>query len=112
MTPIVGQWTLGLYALILAVGGVIGSTKARTNRAFMGALIGGVGGALSAILAILLANGGFVKIGFTIGVILALMLTGTFAMRVFETRKLMPSGVLVALSLVVLVVMGMVLARL
>lgn len=95
-----GQVALAVYALLLAVGGYIGYAKAGSRPS----LIAGTASAAVALIALALTFlGGF---GFWIGLILAVALAMMFAARFFRTKKFMPSGMLWALSLVMIGLMG------
>jgi uncharacterized membrane protein (UPF0136 family) len=103
-TPTVGQITLAIYALLLAVGGVIGYLKAGSRPS----LIAGSISALAALLALGLSIGNN-RMGVPLGLILSIALFVLFGYRyAVKTRKFMPSGLLAVASLVVLAVMFLV----
>jgi uncharacterized membrane protein (UPF0136 family) len=102
--PTVGQVTLGIYALLLAIGGVIGYVKAGSRPS----LIAGSISALAALLALGLSVGNN-RLGVPLGLILSIALFVLFGYRyAVKTRKFMPSGLLAVASLVVLAVMFLV----
>lgn len=102
--PLVGQITLGIYALLLAVGGLIGYLKAGSRPS----LIAGSLSALTAIGALALSVGNY-RLGIPLGLILSITLFVLFGYRyAVKTRKFMPSGLLAIASLVVLAVMFLV----
>jgi uncharacterized membrane protein (UPF0136 family) len=104
ISPTVGQATLAIYALLLAVGGVIGYVKAGSRPS----LIAGSISALAALLALGLSLGNN-RLGVPLGLILAVALFVLFGYRyAVKTRKFMPSGLLAVASLVVLAVMFLV----
>ena len=104
ISPTVGQVTLGIYALLLAVGGVIGYVKAGSRPS----LIAGSISALAALLALGLSIGNN-RLGVPLGLILSIALFVLFGYRyAVKTRKFMPSGLLAVASLVVLAVMFLV----
>jgi uncharacterized membrane protein (UPF0136 family) len=97
---LVGRITLGVYAVLLAVGGVIGYTKAGSKPS----LIAGLASAAAAILALVLSfqNASW---GMGLGVLVALVLAYFFGHRfAVKTRKFMPAGLLAVVSVVVLAV--------
>ena len=101
ISPTVGQVTLGIYALLLAVGGVIGFVKAGSRPS----LIAGLISAVAALLALGLSIGNN-RWGVPLGLILSIALFVLFGYRyAVKTRKFMPSGLLAIASLVVLAVM-------
>ena len=103
-SSIVGQITLGIYAVLLAVGGLIGYLKASSRAS----LIAGSISALAAFTALGLSMGSS-RWGTPLGLILSIVLFLLFGYRyAVKTRKFMPSGLLAVVSLVVLAVMFLV----
>jgi uncharacterized membrane protein (UPF0136 family) len=101
INPVVGQVTLGIYAVLLAVGGLFGYLKAGSRPS----LIAGIASALIALAALALSIGNN-RLGVPLGMILAIALFLLFAYRyAVKTAKFMPSGLLAVVSLVVLAVM-------
>jgi uncharacterized membrane protein (UPF0136 family) len=103
-SSIAGHITLGIYAVLLAVGGVIGFVRARSRPS----LIAGVGSAVGALVAMGLA---IMKnpVGFPLGFTLALVLFVFFGYRyALRAHKFMPSGLMAVISLIVVGVMAMV----
>jgi uncharacterized membrane protein (UPF0136 family) len=104
VSPLVGQATLGIYALLLGVGGLIGYLKAGSRPS----LIAGMTSAVAAVIALALsvANN---RLGVPLGLLLSIVLFLLFSYRyAVKTRKFMPSGLLAVASLVVLAVMFLV----
>ena len=100
-----GQVALGIYAVLLGVGGLIGFLKAGSRPS----LIAGLSSAVIALISLALTwMGGF---GFWIGLILAVLMTATFAVRFRKTSKFMPSGMLAVVSVVMVVMMGLALSK-
>jgi uncharacterized membrane protein (UPF0136 family) len=100
----VGQITLGIYAVLLAAGGLIGYFKAGSRAS----LIAGSISALVALAAFGLSAASH-PWGFRLGLILSISLCVLFGYRfAAKTRKFMPSGLLAVASLVVLAVMLMI----
>jgi uncharacterized membrane protein (UPF0136 family) len=98
---LVGQVTLGLYAILLALGGLIGYLKAGSRPS----LIAGTLSALIAALALALSAGNS-RWGVPLGLVLSISLFVLFGYRyAVKTRRFMPAGLLAVVSLVVLAVM-------
>src|SRR5437660_988053 len=98
----IGNITLGIYAVLLAAGGVMGFVKARSRAS----LISGLLSAAFAVVALALSLVGNRRIGTALGSVLAISLFVLFAYRYsIRNRKFMPSGLLAVLSLVVLTVL-------
>lgn len=102
--PLIGQITLGVYAVLLAVGGVMGFVKARSHAS----LISGVLSAVFAVVALALMLMKNHNLGTTLGALLAMVLFLLFGYRyAIHNRRFMPSGMLAVVSLVVIAVMLM-----
>jgi uncharacterized membrane protein (UPF0136 family) len=101
ISPLFVEITLGLYALLLAAGGLVGYLKAGSRAS----LIAGISSAIVALLAFslcLMSN----RLGVPLGLCLSIVLFLLFAYRyAVKTRKFMPSGMLAVVSLIVLAVM-------
>ena len=101
LSPMVGQITLGIYALLLAIGGLIGYFKAGSRPS----LIAGLLSSAAAFTALGLSIGDN-RWGVPLGLVLSIVLFILFGYRyAAKTGKFMPSGLLAVLSLVVLAVM-------
>jgi len=99
--------TLALYALLLAVGGVMGFLKARSGHS----LIAGLASATLALICLLIVELGRPVVGLGMGVALALILLGFFARRFTKNRRFMPGGLMSLVSLVVVVILAATLVR-
>jgi len=104
ISPMVGHVTLGIYAVLLGVGGLIGYLKAGSRPS----LIAGSISALLALVALGLSVGN-IRLGVPLGLLLSIGLFVLFGYRyAVKTRKFMPSGLLAVASLIVLAVMFLV----
>lgn len=103
MPPIVVHITLGLYAALLAVGGIMGFVKARSRPS----LIAGLVSAAAALVALGLAVAGH-AFGEPLGLLLAIAMFVFFGYRfALRNRKFMPNGMMAVVSfLVVAVIMA------
>ena len=100
MPPIVVHITLGLYAALLAVGGIMGFVKARSRPS----LIAGLVSAAAALVALGLAVAGH-AFGRPLGLLLAIALFVFFGYRfALRNRKFMPSGMMAVVSFIVVAV--------
>jgi uncharacterized membrane protein (UPF0136 family) len=95
-----GQVVLLVYAILLIVGGLAGSRA--------GSKVSLIAGSTSslALLVALLVSLWSPAVGFWIGAAISLVLCGVFGSRLAQTRKMMPAGMLLILSLVALVVLA------
>lgn len=107
MNPLIGQVALGIYALLLVVGGIMGYVKAGSRPSLIAGVASGVIAAAALIVTIVMPES---RMGFLIGVGLAVVLTVVFLRRLAATRKVMPAGVLVVASIAVAALLIAVLA--
>jgi uncharacterized membrane protein (UPF0136 family) len=90
---------LGVYAVLLAVGGAVGYLKAGSRPS----LWAGLGSALASLLALLISLYD-ARWGMGLAALIALLLAGFFGYRfLVKTRKFMPAGLLAVLSVAMLV---------
>ena len=97
LAPII--WLILVYALLVAIGGVIGYVKAKSNQSLISGLGSGV--ALAIAWYISLQNP---TAGLALAAAIAVALLVVFALRFRATKKLMPAGLLAILSLIMTVV--------
>jgi uncharacterized membrane protein (UPF0136 family) len=104
ISPLVGQITLSVYAVLLGIGGLMGYLKAGSRPS----LIAGSISALVALGAVGL-SAVYPRLGVPLGLLLSITLFVMFGYRyAVKTRKFMPSGLLAIASLIVLAVMFLV----
>ena len=101
INPLVGHIALGVYAVLLAVGGIAGFTRARSKASLVSGLLSA---GFAAVALVLAAMGS--AFGFPLGLTLALSLFVLFGYRyAIRNRKFLPSGLLAVISLVMIGVM-------
>jgi len=92
----VGQIVMGVYGVLLIAGGMMGYVKSKSRVSlFAGAIAGGL-----CVGATWLSMDQPAE-GFTIGSLVALLLTGVFINRFAKTRKFMPAGMILVMSVIV-----------
>jgi uncharacterized membrane protein (UPF0136 family) len=105
ISPLVGHITLGIYAVLLAAGGIMGFVKARSRPS----LVAGLVSAVAALAALSLSRLGY-SFGIPLGMTLATVLFVFFGYRyALRNRLFMPNGLMAVVSLIVLGVMFMLL---
>jgi uncharacterized membrane protein (UPF0136 family) len=87
-------WFILIYALLVALGGVMGYVKAQSNVSLISGLVSGV--ALAIAWYISQQNP---AVGLAASTLIALVLLVVFAMRFRSTSKFMPAGLMAILSL-------------
>ncbi|MBZ5637762.1 MAG: TMEM14 family protein [Acidobacteriia bacterium] len=90
-----GRVVLLVYAALMLLGGIAGYAKAGSRPS----LIAGTASAILLLVAWRLSTTN-PPMGYWAGTALALVLSGMFVVRLARTGKVMPSGALLALSLV------------
>lgn len=101
MSPTVGYVVLGIYAALLAAGGIMGYVKAGSRPS----LIAGLASAALTAIGLALAAAGR-PAGFWLGWVVAIALTVVFGIRYRKSGKVMPSGMLAVVSLLVVALMA------
>jgi uncharacterized membrane protein (UPF0136 family) len=92
-------WTILVYASLVALGGVVGYLKAKSKISLISGLLGG-----SALLATWFLATTQTTIGLGIAALISAILLVTFIVRFVRTRKWMPAGMMMFLSLATTVV--------
>jgi len=88
-------WMILIFAVVMFAGGLIGYMTAGSRAS----LISGTVSAALLVLAFFLARTNPVQ-GLQAAAVLSAMLAVVFAIRAFKTRKIMPAGMLLLLSIV------------
>ena len=92
---------LGVYGILLIVGGVMGKIKTGSTVS----VIAGTASGIAALIAFWVSRTDPAQ-GLLIGLMVSLLLTGIFMSRFFRTRKFMPAGLVLILSIVVAAVLA------
>jgi uncharacterized membrane protein (UPF0136 family) len=87
--------SLLVLSILMTFGGIIGFLKAQSKASLAAGLISGA--LLICSYSISMRNS---VVGILFGIIIALLLSITFAIRLFKTRKFMPSGMLMLLCII------------
>ena len=89
-----------IYGILLLVGGIFGYTKAKSKPSLISGVISGL----------LLLISGFLQwqqmsVGLILAQVLTFILAIVFAIRLWKTRKFMPAGLMLVLSVANLVIL-------
>lgn len=95
----IAVWSILLYALAVTVGGVFGYIKAKSK---MSLITGCVSGAV--LLGAWFYSLSFPSAGLVVAAAIAGILLVVFITRFIRTRKFMPAGVMMVLSLIAAIV--------
>lgn len=101
MPTVAAQVLLGVYAVLLAVGGGVGYRQAGSRPSLIAGLASG------AVALVALGLSFATDAGFVVGAILAAALVALFAFRFAKGRKFMPAGLLALVSLAVLILLAL-----
>ncbi len=96
----VAKFSLLILALLVCVGGVIGYKKAGSKASL---IMGTASAALLAVAFVIATQAP--STGLLVGLVISLMLSAVFGVRLKKTGKFMPAGLLLALCLVELAVL-------
>ena len=89
-----GQIVLLVYALLMLMGGMLGSRAGARASLYAGS------GAGTLLLVALGISAGVHSLGLWMGTVIALLLAIVFLVRLMKTGKFMPAGMLLVLSVV------------
>jgi uncharacterized membrane protein (UPF0136 family) len=95
------SWIVLLFGIIVAVGGVMGYVNAKSTASL---IAGGVSGILLAGSAIAMMRDSY-QIGWWIALVVTIALLARFGMAALKEFKMMPGGIIIIMSLIVLVVL-------
>ncbi len=89
----IAVWSILVYALAVALGGVFGYIKAKSNMSLITGLVSG-----AALLAAWFFATTKPETGLAIATVIGAVLVVVFITRLIRTRKFMPAGLMMSLS--------------
>ena len=95
------SWIVLIYAILVAVGGIMGYVKAQSSASLIAGVLSGV---ILVGSAIAMMKDSY-QTGWWIALIVTLLLLGRFAFAALNQFKMMPGGMVIILSLIVLIVL-------
>jgi uncharacterized membrane protein (UPF0136 family) len=98
----ISVWSIIIYAFLVAFGGIFGYLKAKSKPSLISGVASGVALGITWFIA---RNNP--KIGVGIAGLIAAVLLVTFIIRLIRTRKFMPAGLMMLLSLAATIVFGL-----
>ena len=91
----IAKWSLVVFGWLVLMGGVMGWVKAKSKASLISAIVAQTF-LVSAFAACIAAS---MAIGLLSGAAVTLLLTIVFIIRFYKTKKFMPSGLMILLSL-------------
>jgi uncharacterized membrane protein (UPF0136 family) len=95
------SWIVLIYAILIAIGGIMGYVKAGSTASLIAGVVAGLALAGSAIAMMKDAY----QTGWWIALIITILLLLRFGRGALQEFKMMPGGMVIILSLIVLVVL-------
>jgi uncharacterized membrane protein (UPF0136 family) len=95
------SWIVLIYAILVAVGGIMGYVKAQSGKSLIAGVVAGL---LLAGSAIAMMKDAY-QAGWWIALIVTIALLVRFGLGAMNEFKMMPGGMVIILSLIVLVVL-------
>jgi len=92
-------WVVSLYALLVAAGGLIGFIKAGSSAS----LVAGLGAGLILGGSVIAMTRGAFQPGWWVALVVTLLLLARFGMAAAREFKLMPGGLVIIMSVIVLI---------
>jgi uncharacterized membrane protein (UPF0136 family) len=99
----IAKIVLGVYGLLLIIGGIMGKVKTGSTVS----VIAGTASGFAALIAFWVSRTDPGQ-GLLIGLMVSLLLTGVFMSRFIRTRKLMPAGIVLIMSIIVAALLAVV----
>ncbi|MBO0801368.1 MAG: TMEM14 family protein [Blastocatellia bacterium] len=96
------SWIVLIYAILVAAGGIMGYVKANSIPSIISGVLAGLFLIGSAVA---MMKKDSYQAGWWVALIVTLLLLGRFAMASLKGFKMMPGGMVIILSLIVLVVL-------
>ncbi len=97
---------LFVFGVLTIAGGVMGFVKAKSLPSL---IAGGLSGVLLVVAGALASTGS--RLGFGLGLVVSLALAGRFVGAFLKSKKLMPAGLMAALSVAAIVITTLALLR-
>jgi uncharacterized membrane protein (UPF0136 family) len=97
------SWIVLFFGIIVAAGGVMGYVNAKSTASL---IAGGIAGILLAGSAIAMMRDAY-QAGWWVALVVTVALLGRFGMAALREFKMMPGGLIIIMSLIVLVVLFM-----
>jgi len=95
------SWIVLIYAVLIAIGGVMGYVKAGSTASL---IAGGIAGILLAGSSIAMMRGAY-QAGWWVALVVTILLLLRFGQAAFKEFKMMPGGIVIIMSLIVLAVL-------
>jgi len=95
------SWTVLIYALLVAVGGVLGYVRAGSMASLVAGLISGL---LLVGSAVAMMRGAF-QSGWWLALVVTILLLARFGMAATKGFKFMPGGLVIIMSILVLIML-------
>jgi uncharacterized membrane protein (UPF0136 family) len=98
---LMASWIVLIYGILVAAGGVMGYVNAKSAASLVA---GGISGILLAGAAIAMMRGSY-QAGWWVALIVTILLLGRFGSAALKGFKMMPGGMVIILSVIVLIVL-------
>lgn len=95
------SWFVLIFAILVAAGGVVGYVKAGSTASL---IAGAISGILLAGSAFAMMRGAY-QAGWWVALVVTILLLARFGMAAIKEFKMMPGGMVIIMSLIVLVVL-------
>jgi len=97
----VASWVVFIFAILIAVGGVMGYVRAGSTPSLIAGLIAGI----LLVGSVVAMNRGAYQLGWWIALVVTILLLVRFGMAAMKEFKMMPGGLVIIMGLIVLAVL-------